>query len=827
MIERTVSLHDVGRLLLRQKKLILLIAFLCAILGFFYALSKPVEYVIEATFKEQGEIKAEGHLQSLREALGGFVDSSQTPSLMKSQQVLKPLISQLGLQIFPNEQTSLTTHLVQAFRAELKKSLPQKDSFLFRNVVYEEEKPLLIVVRCLDAETVEVSSKRRKVEEKIGKTLQIGRLSFQIERLPKKWKPGKSYEFIVIPWFDAVQNLRARLFIDAHKRNRTLYNLSLLYPDRIVGTEILNALSAHYLRFLKKEYDHRIEEELVFLHRRQDELTRAFENALLEQKNYLQNNIKNLGVMDLKQELDEVGAPYRDLFLRSCALEMEEKKLFAWSDAESPLLLESTSIGAHLNRIHTACEDLRRERDLIEGALYAQAIPLRREEALRQVRSDLQLLREKNLQACSLFCDPDRIIVAWAYEVEQGDKESKDFQLYLQNLSHQLAVREKFLLESDRERFDSLDLETARRLLAENSRALEEIKGEKERLLHLCGEIDKEEFELSSLSPFLHDEASQRLLASTVQLQFQLQDQDHYSEKEQERAKRVLQLQRKVLKSHLKRLLETEELRHTLCQEKIASLQRTNLECIHRQTSIHREQILDLIRQRKESIKQEQSLLEQKMEELRLKMRTFPQKWYSERLMKLRAEINGKLMQTVNQLTETKTIGRNLYHIASRTLDEAIPPLHAKKPRLMFFACVGAVGGVIPAVFILFALGVLRGLPLGEDTLRALNIPFAGRIGRSPREDLETVKKALLAMNGKKQIALIMGRGPDYYPLFKDLLHDHSFLLSRTPLDCAETLALINEEQGMIVTICDEPLQDVVPYLNHPCAIFLCASPLH
>ena len=97
MMERTISLYDLGRVLQKHLRLLLLISFFCALIGFGYALFYPVEYAVEATFKEQGEIKADGPLQSFREALNGFFDSSQTPLVMKSHQVLKPLIFRKGL----------------------------------------------------------------------------------------------------------------------------------------------------------------------------------------------------------------------------------------------------------------------------------------------------------------------------------------------------------------------------------------------------------------------------------------------------------------------------------------------------------------------------------------------------------------------------------------------------------------------------------------------------------------------------------------------------------------------------------------------------------
>jgi hypothetical protein len=76
-------------------------------------------------------------------------------------------------------------------------------------------------------------------------------------------------------------------------------------------------------------------------------------------------------------------------------------------------------------------------------------------------------------------------------------------------------------------------------------------------------------------------------------------------------------------------------------------------------------------------------------------------------------------------------------------------------------------------------------------------------------------------MNGKKEIALIMGNGPDYYSLFRQLHPSSTLLLSRAPLDRAETLALIERSEGMIVTVCEESLEMLMPFLKHAHCTFL------
>ena len=782
--EILVSLHDVARIFLYNKVLLISTALYCALFGLFYSLTKPLEYEITSTFKEQGDIKTEGALKDFKEALGLTFDVTQTSIFMKSQHILHPIVSRLGLQV---QQVKKRENIIlgcrRALLAEFHKKVPDLESVRFRDVVYEGEDPRSFQLMRIDDHTFEISTEEERKQGTLGELISLGNhCSLYIDSIPKG---EQNASFEIHPWTETVEDLRTCLLIKPHKQNRSLYVLTLKWPDRFLGTELVNGIMEQYQTFLREEYDQRINLDLAYLQRRQNDLVKEFEMAMRQHQTYLQNNIDTQGYLYLKQELEEVAKPYRELFLRSCSIEVEEKQLLTWGERDSPFWLGETPIGSHLNRLHLSLEDLFRERDQIQTVFHVDSSAIDHEELLRHVRRDLQA-----------------VTIALAEPISEW----KD--LELRNHSHLLSIREKILMERSEEP-GTLDLGQARHLLGEQGRSLEEFQSSKEKMLRLLDQMNSAPFE--TLSPLLPDEISQRLLSRIGEAQLHLNDTANYSQKEKERAERTITEHRDLLSTHVQRLIEGEELQAELCQEKITLLQKKVLDGLQCQISILREQITDLIRQRIDALKQEQLFLKRKMEDLREKMRLLPDKWFSETLLTFQTDIRTKLIQAVNQLVETKMIGSNLYHIASKPLDTAVSPRFAKKPQIILYSAGAAFAGSLLMYLFLFAIGLIRGLPFGVEKLKGLR--FSGFLGRS--QDREVVKKAFLALQNSRSIGVIMGQGPDLSVLLPEYVQR-----SRKPLDHSDSLSLLQCE-GIIVTLCDEKTEILLPYLNHPNATFL------
>jgi len=432
-------------------------------------------------------------------------------------------------------------------------------------------------------------------------------------------------------------------------------------------------------------------------------------------------------------------------------------------------------------------QDLQQQRDMLELTVQATAPG----EGLEKHFGELSHLRAQREETEKLY-ETIQTAGKWALPPSlswmQGSLQRADFADYLANHMRLLTVREKILQErvthfsGNSREFDGVDLDTARRLFLEYVGKLDHTEETLRHYTHLKGEIQKDDFELGSLSTVLTDPISQGVVARASALSMQLKDENHHSSKESERWTQEISLQRKMLAEHVEQLCKVEELNTGLLREKIGALQQVSLDCINRQISILDEQVRKSIEQRKENLKSEKDLLQKKMEELRSLASDFPERWKLETWLKLKADMGVKIMKVMTELVETKTIGQHLHHVESKPLDLAAVPFLAKKPFLFLFSVLGGCVAACVLFFLALIRTILKGFPTFSSKLSAMRYPFSGIISAfcdGPAvetlngPDLQTLRQLSLFLDENPQekiVSLIGGRGPDYsYALAQNL----------------------------------------------------------
>jgi tyrosine-protein kinase Etk/Wzc len=925
--EKFFSPSDLAWLFRKKKQTLWRISLLFSIAAAIAVFFMSPFYKIEATFKESSEYKEpQGLLKDLVSNMGWPAGAPQANALMKSSQVIKPLISRLGLQARIAENGVFRRVLIivcDTFRAELGCHLADRDTFRFSSLVYEGEKPLNCSIRFLDRNRFQIRRHQSSVEGCIGEMVKIGNLSFSIMHLSKNLKIGIDYRLTISPWMDIAIDLRKNLRIAALKTNQSIYHLSLLTRDRFLGTEILNGLMHEYQNYLKRDHDQVAHLQLAYLEERQDHLFDKLRRDYDEHARYLQKNVGDRGFIRADQETAALLKPYRELFSKSFSLDLEMDRLSACpQNPVHSLVGVATPIGETIHQLRQSVQQLEGQRDLLAASLYFQPSVSRRcvaqdRDELQKVRCDLetaeralQEIENRRIDALSLelFHDPDRILQSWAEQINKEGDEPKDLIAYLNSLVRLFSVQEKILLErqvhplSQSSELFGIDLDMARQLLIQASQNLDGSKASIEHYRHLLSQIDNPSFELSSLSAALRDPASQRFLSQAADLHWEMEDESHHSEKEVHRIQGESSLQRKVLKGHLEQMIVVEQLNSSIYQDKIAALQQISLDCINRQISVENEQIVSLVQQRKESLLREKQILASKMQELRSKMNELPGKWREENLLKLKTELGVKVMLSVAQFVESKTIGQNLHHVESKPLDLAVPPRLPERPYLFVFLLAGGCIGLTMSFLYFFFKALYRGFPASWRMLQSLHYPYVGSISfhadgsdmdHLPDRDLESLRKLLVKIDSapqRKRIGLFAGQGPDYshslahllaqsgrkvlllscdfstnssqedFPglvqaisgsapalpirrcqdydflpsggysrfgaelirsaTFADLIerltpaYDHILLFSRSELDSAQCESLLRVNQAAIVTIVEEPIELLTPFIQ-------------
>jgi hypothetical protein len=204
--EWVVSLLDVKRLYISMWKRLIKWAIIGGIAFFLYFGSIEIVYQAEATFKETAERVSPEHF--LKEFLGGISVTSQpqAASLMKSNQVLRPLIENLGVQIQPvSSEWKFFKGLrryKEAWKAEKGRPINDLDSFIFSKVDYDglESIPLFLKFQN-EKEYVVLNEKKEEVGlGAVGFPFQFGGVSFTLRTAPKSLKLHKCYSFVVNSW---------------------------------------------------------------------------------------------------------------------------------------------------------------------------------------------------------------------------------------------------------------------------------------------------------------------------------------------------------------------------------------------------------------------------------------------------------------------------------------------------------------------------------------------------------------------------------------------------------------------------------------------------
>lgn len=807
--ERIFTLSDIRRFYKRKKGTIFRIALLAWVATFGVFLLKAPKYKIEATFKEGIEGASESSLKDLLfTGMGASPAQPEAIVIMKSYQVLKPLISRLGLQASVPQSKGIFSKLYCRIRDNLKaqrgKPLEDPDLFVFREVLYEGEKALSYFLRFDDATHFAVLDSDRKLITQgiLEGEVCLPEAQFILEKTPKNLRFRQLYKLSVVSWIPIADSLRNTLKIASQKANKSIYGLRYSHRDRFFGVALLNELMFEYQRYLKRNHDHVSKEQLAYLDQRQEEIFQKMSFTLKEHADYLSRNLGEKGVVGLEKEIESVLTPHRRMAEKMIGLDVELARLRQFEQGDHWLAsADEGPFSIRLREISRSIQELKQQRDLLELSLQDREGPLLSENQLHTKQRELKEIRtrreisQKLLEAIEqqepleFGFDPDLSLAAWAQQLKDAKEEERgDFTDYLENHIRLLSLREKMLQErffygeGGSSEFEGIDLTTARTLFVEYNNRLDGYEAAMRRFAQLKEEIRRPNFEISSLSSTLPDPFSQKLVALAGELAIQLKDEKHHSEKEGQRWAEELNLQKKILSDHLEQLFKVEELNAVLTREKITNLQKISLDCIHRQISALHEQARDSIRERREALLSEKDLLEKKMAELRASMKDLPEKWQLEKWLDLKTKGGIKVMEAITQLIESKTIGHHLHHIESKPLDLAILPTIPQPPHLFQMGFLGAFLTGFGFFFLSLVRTILRGFPSSLEKLRAMRFPLLGEISSfcdGPQldtvsgGDLEILRQVSLFLEKPPQakvIGLIAGEGPDYsYALAQNL----------------------------------------------------------
>lgn len=876
--EYVLTLSDLWGLVKKQKRKIITISSLFAVFFGLYCLTRTPSYLIEGTFKEKR--KASSVLTPSLAAIfsgSGSGEENEATALMKSRRILSTVVQKLGLQATLQKAGSshgLMRNAIDSIKVEYalftdrkKPILPDENLPLkVEGVWFPSEVPLSMTIKFTsDSEYAVIDNRKEIGHGKLNEPFNENRFAFTL--VSNSEQPLKSQEYFI--HFTPLDTLTLRLSkairIEADRNDKNFMNIRFQDRDRHRAVAIVNALMLAYQDYAREEQNRIAGEQIVYLEKRQKEMTESLEKVMGEYAANTSADLKNIGFSSsdmAMQFLMGTQSRYKqkllDIDLETSRLQSIPKVGYAYYDAS-----HSNGDGLIINALLDQIRELKQYGDSIEVAIRTAPSPhseaveknfLEQLASLEEIRLFSQeattlLNNIDNTQSVpsslALFKSTKYMVKPWQERLAQKDSEiaeadpevqeslkiehadlKKKFSSYLANLLHLFEVHEKIIGERlshqqpSQTEFQGISLAIAKELYLQYNQDLQTVETQLLKTQHILEAMESPDFEISSLSTVINDSVSQDMIEKTATLALSIRDQNNRSIKEQERLKDELALQKSFLYAHLNQAIELLQLHLNLLKDKIYSLQSVTLGLIQQETSILEKHLSDYVSSRFNDLKHEHELITQHQNDLQMQMSTLPQKSLDEKLLELRLRITQSMMEEVSKLVETKNISNSLEVVQSAPIDLASPPLHPKPPRLLLFMAAGFILGSLGCISFLSLKTILGGIDATAENLTLAHQHVSGHLSQHLRNntplekiqdsDLETLRRTMSFFCGKtttdsssgKTLLVIKGNGVDFSPQLGALMGKAGLKVLLLPISFDEPTA-------------SHELPGLIQYFNH------------
>lgn len=334
-------------------------------------LSKPF-YRADATFYQAKGKSEASSLETILRGIRGGMEEVSAVSIMQTRGILKKVVEQTGLQIEAVSE-GVVPRLIALLKREMKRRV-SSDGFLFRQVHFEEESPKPFFIRVIGVDSFELYDEKRRlfVRGKQGESIQFGNAAFVVQQLPER---KGIYAFVLQPKRNAVGALASSIKIKAKRLDPSMIQLSCTHKQRTQAIAILDTLMREFQNYLKQEHEQLASGEISYLQKRQNELGRDLNVALLEQEEFLKQSLGVEGFLNLTQEITMLSEPKERYMTRREQLDLEQKRWkrgesiateLAWEGEHLPPIFPSSSeefAGLDLETVNQFYKEYSHERD--------------------------------------------------------------------------------------------------------------------------------------------------------------------------------------------------------------------------------------------------------------------------------------------------------------------------------------------------------------------------------------------------------------------------------------------------------------------------------
>lgn len=811
-----VPLSDIWDFCCKAKKQILFVSLIFAFLGALFALTRPVHYRLDATFREKSS-KSGQISNTLIAMIPGIQQTMENEAVasLQSRTLMQSLIQKLHLQaVFcpEEERDSYFRRIKNNCQLEIFSLIKDPtDPILtcsespvhLTSLVYEKEYSSKLKIFFFGPKSYEVLDRLN------GKTLGKGVLdqsfagdsfSFTLSSASSDSLQGRSYYLDLISMEKALHTFKKKLRVKPHLEDKHLVEMEYLCPDRKMGCRVLNELMYVYQEDLKKRNDRLAALQVDYLEKKRTEAIDQLEEVMGKYATSLSEDLSSFGFADSGKEMEFLGQSQHQFKQRLISNELEIKRLQNVQRGECVYYDQYTSHSGDpqiINKVLEETRSLKQQQDSLYLAIKKSPFfdAGKFQSAFDQQMEDLQqtqhYLQELDIILSSyaegrspdltldLFQDPRYLLQTWHAKTEQGTlSEKSHYFFYLNNLKRLFRVHEKIIQERMAHQqnpsleFQGIEFSTAKELYILYSKKLNDLEANLRQNVFLMEQMQDPQFEISSLSTVLTDSVSLQMIARGSELVLNLKDEENRSAKEQERLKEELQLQRDFLLSHLQQTNQLIHLNQQLVQEKIYALQNVQLELIHQHISVAERNLNDYIVSRLENLKQEKILIEEHIAQIQKEMSSLPQRWVTEKIIQQNVAINEFIVEQVAEMVESKNIQHKLELIQSEPVDLAFIPNNPLPPRISLYALLGALFGAVSSFGFLLARSLTKGMVASPSNLKLMQQNVAGSLSSrysplSPftdEKDWNTLRRLLSYVASYSPVLLVEGTHVNYAP---------------------------------------------------------------
>lgn len=845
--ELKFAFTDFLALIKAKKKTVTTCVIAGAVLCSLFAITRPVNYVVKASFRDKGKAQANigNPLSELIFNQNGFQES-EAASTMKSRSLISSAIKKMHLQGHVQENTPRYTDILRAFEnvlaeyaywKDLKNPILNdvKENFSLKEIDYPGEVALTYEAHFLDDETYELLDSENNVVRtgRLGSPVHTDLVAFTLHRNSEQAAElAQSIKLSFLPLAQVATDYSSLLQIDPDKEDKTLLKLQFRHRDRALASQFLNTLMESFQDYLAGQHDLTSDAQLTYLQKRQKEVGAELQKQMEEHVKKVSEEMAQSGFTSLQHAMDFFSHNLAQNQEKLQEIELETRRLRAF-EIDRLVHLDSTSKRSdpHLiNQMINELRGLKQESEALEIAL--QKNPLESAHAKEMLATHLENLKctencLKEAQELTAWVSEEKKepfhlkalkgdpypISAWYDALKEKERarnyassglkqeKSEEYEqfkkhllAYLDNFTHLMSVRKGFIekrlstLQNPEAELGGLGLDSCRELYLGYTREMNQSSTSERQHRFVAEQLENPSFEVCSLTALLQDPVSQERIHKASQITIQIKDESHHTQRELERLRDELALQKQFLSSHILQIADLLALKESMLKEKITELQGATLEQVQQKISLLKKTLADFIESRIENLAQERELIAEHQDELQAKMAAIPEKWASEKLLDQNLAVQQRFLENLSGMVESKNITKNLEMIQSSPLDEAIPTINPKSPGIIFYAILGSLLGFLGSSSFLFARTMMNGVPASKENLQLAHFHVSGAItpfqGDEPgatypmlNSDLDTLRRLIARFENEipdqgkaKKVLLIQGKGPDFFNTLAMLL---------------------------------------------------------